>query len=269
MRISTFLLLGLVITACSISLAHDLFIKPESYFLPPESSATFPLLNGTFSSSDGAVAEDRISKILLSGPDGTRQLANVGWTTPGDTTYMSFAVGAAGTYTLGVSTRPRLIELEAQSFNEYLRSDGIPDVLEARRRSGELQEAAVERYSKHVKAVYQVGDSHTKGWNRALGFPAEIVPLENPYELTAGRTLRVLCLVHGEPVENQLVIAGGEGSDHEIEESATRTDDQGIAEFVLDRAGKWYIKFIHMVNTPEPDLDYESNWATISFEIRR
>jgi hypothetical protein len=41
-----------------------------------------------------------------------------------------------------------------------------------------------------------------------------------------------------------------------------------VAQVTLDAAGKWYVKFIHMVRATEPGLDYESKWATLTFEVR-
>jgi len=32
--------------------------------------------------------------------------------------------------------------------------------------------------------------------------------------------------------------------------------------------GKWFIKFIHMTKLNEANLDYESKWASLTFEIR-
>ena len=63
---------------------------------------------------------------------------------------------------------------------------GIPDVLAARERDGELGVPAWERYAKHVKAVVQVGESSSGPFDTVLGYPAEIVALVNPYTLTAG-----------------------------------------------------------------------------------
>ena len=39
--------------------AHDLFLKLNSYFLQPNSSATVRLMNGDFCKSENAVSRDR------------------------------------------------------------------------------------------------------------------------------------------------------------------------------------------------------------------
>jgi hypothetical protein len=41
-----------------------------------------------------------------------------------------------------------------------------------------------------------------------------------------------------------------------------------VAQVTLDAAGKWYVKFIHMARANRAGLDYESKWATLTFEIR-
>ena|SRR5207249_12255057 len=48
----------------------------------------------------------------------------------------------------------------------------------------------------------------------------------------------------------------------------TRTDSDGVAEVTLDGAGRWYVKFVHMVRATQKGLDYESRWATLTFEVR-
>ncbi len=47
-----------------------------------------------------------------------------------------------------------------------------------------------------------------------------------------------------------------------------RTDVNGFARIKLTGAGKWYIKFIRMTPLSDPNLNYESKWASLTFEIR-
>jgi uncharacterized GH25 family protein len=171
---------------------------------------------------------------------------------------------------IGASLRPRELRFEAKEFNAYLASDGVPDVLAARRRERELDRRARERYSKHVKALVQVGDTRSNNYATALGYPAELVPLDNPYALRAGGVLRVRAVVEGEPVANQLVVAGGRtGSGGRIAQRAVRTDGAGVARVRLRSRGVWYVKFIRMQRAAgDTAVDYESKWATLTFGVR-
>jgi hypothetical protein len=263
----TILITAMLLVVASIALAHDLFLKLDTYFLEPRAHVRIPVLNGTFTKSEGFVAPERIADISVVSPAGRSRLAAAtAWSRgPDSASLLSIELGDAGTYVAGASTRPRELGLTAEQFNAYLEEDGLPDVLAARRASNELGKGARERYSKHVKAVFQVGEARSDGFGVVLGYAAEIVPLENPYAIGRGSTLRIRCLVDGRPVANQTVLWGGAAA-----QRGTRTDADGVAEVTLDApgGGRWYVKFIHMVRVTEPGLDYESKWATLTFETR-
>jgi hypothetical protein len=268
MRKQVVLVAVLLLATTSLLLAHDLFLKLETYFVPPRTAVRIAVLNGSFTTSEGAVTPDRLRDLSVAGAGGRIALARDAWRPQGDTTWLTLTTGAPGTYVVGASLVPREIALPAEQFNAYLSEDGIPDVLAARTRDGELAKNARERYQKHVKAILQVGDERSAAFTAVFGYPAEIVPLANPYRLRIGDTLAVRALVDGKSVTNQLVIAGGERDGQAIEEVRTRSDAQGIARFAIRGPGKWYIKFIHMVAVPGDSVNYESKWATLTFQVR-
>jgi hypothetical protein len=251
-------------------LAHDLFLRPTRFFVPENSDVQIHVLNGTFSKSEGAVTRDRLRALDVISPAGVTPLDTSAWVPAGDTTVLTVRTESAGTYVVGASLKPRELRLEAKDFNNYLATDGVPDVLEARRRSGEIDKPARERYHKHVKAVLQVGNERSAGFDRALGYPAELVPLDNPYVLRPGASLRVRALVDGRPVANQYIVTGGRTvRGARIAQRAVRTDAEGVARVVLRPAGVWYVKFIHMERaTADTTIDYESKWATLTFQVR-
>lgn len=280
-------LTALVVAIAATARAHDMFLKLESFYLSPNSTAVVSLINGTFEESENPIARDRMADVSIVGPDGVahppasawRDTAAHHWSPDSlDTSLLTFETGAAGTYVLGVSTNPTVFTLTAQEFNDYLEHDGVMDVLEERNETGKAANEATERYSKHVKALVQVGDAPGDGYAHELGYPAEFLPLQNPYALGVGDVLEVRFVRGSQPVANQLVYAShegyhghAEGTDEQVHTTAvnTRTNGQGIARIPLSAAGRWYIRTIHMVETTsEPDVDYESNWATLTFEIR-
>lgn len=272
------LLLRSVLGALAISLAafgaawaHDLFLRLTNYFAQPHSDVRIHVLNGTFSKSEGAVARNRIRSLDLGTPSGAVTLDTTAWTPSGDTTIFAVRTSDAGTYVVGASVLPRSIALSANDFNTYLRSDGVPDVLAQRGRDNELDRPVKEMYQKHVKAVFQVGATRSAGFNRAFGYPAELIPLDNPYFLRSGNTLRVRALVDGQPVANQFIVSGGRTANGgRIAQRSVRSDSQGVARIALRGAGTWYVKFIHMVPAQAGDtVDYHSKWATLTFAVRR
>jgi uncharacterized GH25 family protein len=258
----------LLLLSASLLVAHDLFLKLDTYFVPPNTAVRVAVLNGTFDASEGPVAPGRLLDLSIVGPTERRAVPRASWKPSGDTTWLTIQTGAPGTYVVGASLSPRQIALSGEDFNSYLKEDGIPDVLNARTAAGELGNAVRERYHKHVKAVLQVGDARTTAFATVLGYPAEIVPLANPYTVRAGDTLAVRTLVDGAPMAHQLVIAGGERDGQRIAETRARSDSGGVARFALSGAGKWYVKFIHMVPVSGDSVNYESKWATLTFQVR-
>ncbi len=262
--------IALVFVVAAVAAAHDLFFRPRSFFVPPAATVRVDVLNGTFDRSEAALAFNRLADLRIVGPDSTTRPDSSAWRAHGDSTDFTWTAGATGTWLVGAAVLPRELTLTAAQFNAYLKEDGVPDVLEARRKAGELTKPARERYAKHVKALLQVGDRRTDTFATVLGHPAELVPLENPYGLRPGAALRVRALVDGLPVAGQIVLSGGVAADGtRIAETSVRTDSDGIAAVRLPRAGDWYVKFVHMVKaTGDATVDYKSKWATLTFGVR-
>jgi uncharacterized GH25 family protein len=253
-----------------VASAHDLFLKLDSYFLEPNTRAQVRLLNGTFKRSDGLVARDRFQDVsLVTHGSRTSGAESFTWIDEGKTTLMEIQTLAAGTYLVGASTKPKEIDLKAAEFNDYLQHDGIPDTLADRRRDRELGKDIRERYSKHVRAIFQVGNKLTNDYKLPLGYPVEIIPQENPYALKVGQTLTVQCTLEGRPLGNQFVIAGWESPAGKMQSMTTRTDQNGLAHFKMKGPGKWYVKLIQMSKLADEKLNYESKWATLTFAIRK
>lgn len=277
-------LAALSVLAVTAARAHTLFLKLDSFFLEPNSTATVALYNGDFDKSENAIARDRMLDVSVVGPSGAAHPPESAWRDSAvfhwspdsvDTALLTFETGEPGTYLIGVSTAARTITLSARDFNEHLVHDGLADVIERREAAGKTNDDATERYGKHVKALVQVGDARSGQWAHELGYPVELMPLGNPYELGAGDELRVRFLRAGEPVANQLVYANYEGhhghdeAGEHVEAVTARTDGEGIATIPLSGTGRWYVRTIHMAErTGEAEVDYESNWATLTFEVR-
>jgi len=248
--------------------AHDLFLKTDSFFLQPNSKFTIKVMNGTFQESEGAVSVARLNDVSVVSAGKRVHPQEAAFTKNEITAFMNLTTGEAGTYVVGLSTKHREIALKAADFNGYLKEDGLPDTLEERRKTGELEKDAKERYSKHVKAILQVGKKQTDDYKTVLGYPVELVPQQNPYKLKKGDAIEILCLKDGKPLAGQVVLAGREQKGKIIASSGLRSDAKGIIKLRLDGAGQWYVKFINMTKLDDPNLNYESKWTTLTFEIR-
>jgi len=262
--------LALACTLLAITVwPHDLFLKPDSFFSSVNSKVSIAIYNGTFQASEGAVSFARLTDVSVVSPLGVR-------TNPGEaqfrknetTAFLNLEPKAAGNYVVGLSTMWRENQLPAKDFNEYLVLEGMPHILEQRKRDKELEIDGRYRYSKYVKTILQVGTRQTDNYKTVLGYAVEMVPQQNPYKLKPGATIAILCLKDGKPLIGQPVGTGRETGGKLNEGSALTSDKNGIIRIKLTGPGKWYAKFINMSKIVDPKLNYESKWATLTFEIK-
>jgi len=255
--------------------SHDMFLKLDTYQLNPNTESTLQLFNGTFERSDNVITRDRMQDASFIGNGNRIKIDTSSWSDINKTTVLNFTSGEAGTWIAGVSTKARNIEMDAEAFNNYLHHDGVLDMIDFREKNNKMDMAAIEKYSKHVKTIFQVGDNMTEDWRTVMGYPIEFVPLRNPYQSKIGEEFQVKLLWDGKPLANQIVYVGNEGTshshsedeDHTHEAKQYRTNEQGIINLKLDISGQWYLRTIRLVETEESGLTHESNWATLTFEI--
>lgn len=119
-----------VLVSAAIASAHDMFVKPNRFFVAENSQTLVRVLNGTFSKSENSITRDRVRDISVVTPDGRQRLDTSAWSATGDTSMFQVRAGRTGTYVLGFSTHPNVIALSGKDFNLYLQDDGIPAALE-------------------------------------------------------------------------------------------------------------------------------------------
>ena len=250
--------------------SHELFLKTDSYFLKSYELSELYLYNGTFDESENVISRDRIVKAQVLGPEYEFYPEEKDYYDKNNATYLKFISGNPGTYVAGISTLPREIKLNATEFLDYLEHEGLWDTIEDRKTRKISDQPALEKYSKHVKAIIQVESKRTGDYATVLGYPIEFVPLSNPYELSVGDRMSIKLLFMSLPLSNQVVhISSRTGKEvKDAEEKETRTDANGEFSFMIEEKGKWYVASIHIQESEEEGIDYESNWATLTFEVQ-
>ena len=263
-----------------------MYLKLDQYFLEPNTDVVIKLFNGTFDRSDNVIDRSRMLDVSAVANGNRISVDTANWFEKETTTYLNFGTSKPGTYVAGVSTRARDFGMSAQDFNDYLEHDGVLDMLALRKENGTLSDTAIERYSKHVKTIFQVGDRLTDDYKTEFGYPIEFVLMENPYDIHSGHDLPVKLFFDQKPLANQLVYAGvettthkhthdghthshdDENTDHSHDELIQlRTDEQGMVNVPISSEGIWYLRTIHLVEKEEDGLTHESNWATVTFAI--
>jgi len=261
---------------CVIALSsHDLYFKTASYFLNSGQNSELIIFNGTFEKTENSISRDRIISSTILGPQYQFTPQESNWYDKDKATYLKFKTGGQGTYLGGVSTKARVIELGAEDFNAYLEHDGVLNVLTDRKKNGKLNSSARELYAKSAKVLFQVGDKRSDDYKTVLGYPVEFVPTSNPYEVKVGDKISFQLLKNKKPLENQIVSIGNRAASdkpstngHAHDDNVLKTGKNGIFTIEIDHSGYWYLRTIDMVESNDANLEYVSNWATLTFEVK-
>ncbi len=171
-----------------------------------------------------------------------------------------------GLVVVGYRSTEKSVEMDATLFHTYLLEEGLEKIIAAREASGQSGQPVREVYSRCAKSLVQVaGDSGGDTFRTVLGYTLELVPQVNPYTLRAGDELTVQLLFRGRPLAGARVAAlRKEAPETEV---ATRTDDNGMASVRLPAGGRWQVKAVESVERSGQDADYESFWASLTFEL--
>ena len=270
------LILSLVALVSLIVLSsHDLYIKLKSFHLKPGTETAIYLYNGTFEKSEAIVARNRMSDVSLINPGEKAIHPDTAlWFEENNQTGLKIKTGKEGTGLLGVSTLPKVGDFTAKSFADNMKHEGLLHILEARKKSGEDTKPAKKKYAKHEKTIFQVGNKQSEDFKTVLGYPIELVPMNNPYSLKSGDALSMQLLIEGKPAAGEMVYAGYAGhqgkSKNGLPHDAfqVKTNTKGIITIKLSKAGHWYFRTVHLTKSNDRDADYISNTASITFEIK-
>jgi uncharacterized GH25 family protein len=152
------------------------------------------------------------------------------------------------------------------TFDQYevnLKYEGLEYVIAAHRARGLPLTSIREHYTRHAKALIQVGDT-TQGTDRAVGMTLELIALSNPYTLLPTALLPIQLLFKGKPVSNALVKA--HSATNRQSPVLARTDAEGRVAFDITQRGDYLISAVYATE-PEPTTKAEwiSFWASLTF----
>lgn len=235
-------------------LAHDLYLMPQKF--RPTKGEIILLSTHTgdgFPVSDQPVDPARLTAIPAIPLDSWRMMNKA--------THATVTV-AEGSQFFAVSTKPRFLEMEPAKFDDYLKAEGLNAQLALRQQKNEGAAKGREMYAKFAK-TYVVAGAPTPVFAKPLGMKIEIVPLADPANLKPGDTLPIEVLYNGKPLANaQVEIA----STAKLE-PAGRTGTNGRLIVRIPIAGKFRLHTIAMDRVSQPTHDWESNWASLTFEV--
>ena len=180
----------------------------------------------------------------------------------GESLATDLTLPSAGAYLGTMTIAARTIDMKGPEFTDYLKEEGLVQIIAARQASGDADKSAKERYARYAKIAVRNGSGNAAHLTRAAGLKAEFVPASDPTVVQVGQSLTVQLLAEGKSVANAEVTAASSLEGHAVK---GRTDADGRVTLKIDREGAWLIKTVHMAKSTQPDVDWESFWVTLVF----
>lgn len=246
--------------------AHDLWLLPPSGPVADGKPVTIRAHSGMdFPKGDVAPDTAAFLKRLVVYPNGAVGEADAAGK-DGVSGLMTFTSEKPGLYVVAVRTKPRVLTLEADKFNAYLVSDGLPHIYLLRAKEGTLHQPGKERYSKSPKVLVRVGTGGLHDPTRPVGLPLEIVPLADPFARKPGEALPVRVLFDGKPLA-EANLGWDHPGDGDAPSGTVRTDAKGEALIPVTRAGLMTIRLTHMTRPKTAEYEWESFWTTLTWTV--
>jgi uncharacterized GH25 family protein len=263
MKLKYLSFLVLAIGVSVLTLAHEYWIAPSKYFLQSSESFSFNCY----------VGEDFNPEVWAKRKDRTLQVTRFHLTSKKDITPIFIAkdslqipmsIKEPGNYLFALASKPSYIEMKATAFNEYLKEDGMNNILENRIANKLDTKGSREFYQRCAKSLIQVAGVNDETYKLNTGMVLEIIPQTNPY--TSQGELEVYFEFKGKPLVNYQVRTWCKSNGKLIVKSFHRTNEKGKAILPIKESGEWMISLVKMELYKVSDkADYESFWGSYTF----
>lgn len=269
-----FLTLAALLTVSLLATAHEFWLQPAWFFATPGSVIPINILVGE--GFRGEPSEGKNNQIVTYRHYSATDSADLSPKLVGNNFGpVSIKVTQPGTHLLIFTNTPKFIKLAPDKFLEYLKEDGLDNVLLARQQQGQANKPSRELYRRCAKSLIQVGDQPDSTHARPTNLTLDIMPTQNPYTLRQGQMAGFRVLFRGKPLANALVrYWANPTATKNATEVQQRSDADGRVQFKL--AMGWnMVSVVRMIPNDEPtpkngqQADWQSYWGSLTFGVSR
>jgi len=163
-----------------------------------------------------------------------------------------------GTVVVTSQTKNSFRDIKANEFNDYLKENGLTDILKYRVKNGDTIKAGLENYRHCSKTIFQVGGKTNNTYKQKTGLPIDIIPGEHPYSVARDGHFKMKIFFLGKPLKNSKIKVWHRSKDKISQEDYT-TDKEGEVKIFLSPEGEWMISCIKMVRLQN---DLQAEWQS-------
>jgi uncharacterized GH25 family protein len=248
----------------SLGYAHEFWLEPTKFLLKINEKITINMMVGE--DYQGEHSNGLTYKIVKLDHYSATTKEDMRSRVYGDSlSRVTMPFGTVGNHLIALNNTSKFIQLDALKFNDYLRSEGLDNVLALREQKGDTLKAGRERYQRCVKTLVQVGGKSDVTYGINTGMPLEIIPATNPYTVGSTALITFKLLFDNTPLSGALVLAW-HMENGKTTHTKRRSNSQGEVDFPITKTGKWMISTVHM--TPHKNAsesDWQSYWGSYTF----
>lgn len=243
--------------------AHEFWLQPEKFRYAPGEDINIRFWVGEdFDGTNWSGNKSKVKSLQLIQDNIKDNLADQLSDEQGDSLQVS--IFDEGTAIIAFNSTNSFIQLDTTKFNAYLREDGLQSTIDYRLAHHETDSSGREFYQRSVKTLIQVGDKKTNV-SQPTNLPLDIIPLSNPYTLSAGDTLTVKMLFNKKILFNQLVNVW-QRVEGKTSKMVYQTNEKGEVSFAIGLAGKWMVSTVKMLRLEhEPAANWQSYWGSCTW----
>ncbi|MBO0934434.1 DUF4198 domain-containing protein [Fibrella aquatilis] len=275
----TYLITGLCVLVAILAQAHEFWLQPGTFFVEPGQVVAIEVLVGEH--FNGERSEGKKNRLVQYAHWSNGQKTDLSPDlTEGHYGVVPLKIASSGTHLVAFANTNKQLSMRADSFLLYLQEDGLDHIIRLRQDRGQAQTRSRELYRRCVKTLIQSGAVITSDQTYGLdtGMPLEIIPVQNPYTVKAGKPIDFRVLFNHKPLANALVRYWNRPADGPkiapdakpagLSEEQLRTDANGRVHFQLKK-GQNMISLVHMIpTTASAEADWQSFWGSLTFGCR-
>ena len=261
-----FCLFLIFVTSLSVN-AHDYWIAPQNYQPQIGQSVAIKLFVGDhFSEDKERTLSQKMTVDFLLHNTTTSPTNLIVKEQFSKTPIAHLVANKPGTHVISMQRDWAQNEMEGEKFHQYLEHEGLHHIIAQRKKAGESDKPASERYRRYLKSLIVVGGKRTSTWNKQLGHKLEIIPLSDPTVAKPNDTVEFRVLLDNKVLPNvQLAALGRQAG--EVTDIHTITGKNGVASLKLPHTGEWLVRLVYLRRCSQKDVeaDWESFWAALTF----
>ncbi len=259
------LTISLIVLVTLTLQSHEFWLQPKKfkYALNEEMTVGF-LVDESFDGEPWDLKNNKIEKLELSHLAKTTDLRLQ--VKPDAKEKLKYKFVEEGTYLLSMQSNEAYVELDAEKFNDYLKEDGLENVIDIRTKTNTLDKPSKEFYSRYVKLLVQAGNKTDDTFKKKTAMRIEIIPKQNPYLMKSGDYLQCLVLFNGQPLKNQMVKVWNKIGNTTFQQN-NYTENDGTLKFPISSKGPWMVSTVMMIPSEKPGADWQSFWSSLVFGI--